>query len=178
LAAPAGASSSRASSPRSPRSRVCGGANLRPSAANAATIDAATICLINQIRAGAHLRPLRPNSTLQAVAVSQVSDMIRSNYFADARPSGSTAGTLIAATPYGANTASLSVGQNIGWATGADTTPAQMVTTWMRSPEHRAIILTGEFHDAGVGVTPALPAVLGHGRRGATYAIEFGVRWF
>jgi hypothetical protein len=38
------------------------------------------------------------------------------------------------------------------------------------------VILTGEFRDAGVGVSPAVPPVLGHGARGATYAVEFAVR--
>ncbi len=46
----------------------------------------------------------------------------------------------------------------------------------MHSPPHREVILTGEFRDVGVGVSPAVPPVLGHGARGATYAVEFAVR--
>jgi hypothetical protein len=38
-------------------------------------------------------------------------------------------------------------------------------------------MLTGEYRDAGIAATPAVPAVVGEGRAGATYAIEFGVRF-
>jgi hypothetical protein len=51
-----------------------------------------------------------------------------------------------------------------------------MVAAWMHSPPHRAIILTGTFNDAGVGVTPIVPSDLGVGEGGATYAIEFAAR--
>jgi uncharacterized protein YkwD len=158
-------------------STPCPGANVRPGTANAPVIDAATVCLINSVRAAYRLRPLHVNRYLQGVATGQVSQMLRWDYFADVRPSGLTPGKLIASTHYAAHAASLSTGQNIGWATGAYTTPASMVATWMESPPHRAVILAGEFHDIGVGVTPALPSVLQHGRLGATYAVEFGARW-
>jgi hypothetical protein len=46
----------------------------------------------------------------------------------------------------------------------------------MRSPPHREIILTAAFRDAGIGVAPAVPAVIGGGTGGATYAVEFGAR--
>jgi uncharacterized protein YkwD len=158
-------------------STTCPGANLRPTAANSAAVDAATACLINGVRAAYRLRPLHVNRYLQGVAAGQVSEMVRWNYFADVRPSGQTAGRLIASSRYAVRAASLSTGQNIGWATGAYTTPANMVATWMSSPAHRAVILAGDFHDIGVGVTPTLPSVLQHGRLGATYAVEFGARW-
>ncbi len=45
-------------------------------------------------------------------------------------------------------------------------------------PPHRELILAGDFRDAGVAVKPAVPSVLARGKRGATYAIELGVRWF
>jgi uncharacterized protein YkwD len=170
--ADAGASrlATRASTP-------CAGANLRPTAANAAAVDAATACLINGVRASYGLRSLRVNRYLQGVAAGQVSEMVRWNYFADVRPSGQTPGRLIASSRYAIRAASLSTGQNIGWATGAYSTPASMVATWMESPPHRAVILAGDFHDIGVGVVPTLPSVLQHGRLGAVYAVEFGARW-
>jgi uncharacterized protein YkwD len=158
-------------------STPCPGANLRPSAANSAAVDAATACLINGVRAAYRLRPLHVNRYLRGVAAGQVSEMVRWNYFADVGPSRQTPGKLIASSRYAVRAASLSTGQNIGWATGAYSTPANMVATWMDSPPHRAVILAGDFHDVGVGVVPTLPSVLQHGRLGAIYAVEFGARW-
>ncbi len=102
--------------------------------------------------------------------------MVRSDYFADNRPTGQTPMSLVVGTHYRAHAARISVGQNIAWGTGLYSTPAHIVAEWMASPPHRTIMLSGEFHDAGVAVTPALPSVLHRGRRGAVYAVEFGVR--
>jgi uncharacterized protein YkwD len=154
---------------------TCAGVNLNPGPTDGPAIEAATVCLIDQVRAAHHLRPLRSNGYLQLVAAAQVSAMVRANYFADIRPTGETPWLLIARTPYAAH-ARISAGQNLGWATAGDATPLGMVTAWMNSPPHRQIILSGAFRDLGVGVTAALPSVLGQGSEGAIYAVEFGAR--
>jgi uncharacterized protein YkwD len=158
------------------RTVTCRAAGVRPNPTNAAVVDAATLCLIDQIRAAHGLRPLHANAELGAVAASQVTSMVRSNYFADVRPTGQTPMALVGSTRYRAHAARIAVGQNIAWGTGRYATPAHIVAEWMASPAHREIILDGEFHDAGTGVTPALPSVLGAGHNGALYAIELGVR--
>ena len=132
------------------------------------------MCLINQLRGLHHLRVLGANRCLQRVATGQVRQMVRLNYFADVRPSGQTPGALIASTGYAAHAASLATGENIGWGTGPEATPASMVAGWMASPSHRALLLGRAFHDIGAGVVPRLPWRLG--RLGAVYAVEFGAR--
>jgi uncharacterized protein YkwD len=122
-----------------------------------------------------HVRALRPNAQLGAVASSQVSSMLHRDWFADVRPGGQTPMALVIVTSY-ARAASISVGQNIAWGTGRYSTPAQIVAAWMASPAHRAIMLSGEYRDAGAAAAPQLPGVLHAGRRGAIYAIEFGAR--
>jgi uncharacterized protein YkwD len=154
----------------------CAHASLRPTPTNTAAIDRAALCLINQVRAAYHLRPLRANQELQAVATKLVRGMVNRNYYSDNSPSGQSPGALIAAIPYGARAASLSTAQDLGWGTLADATPAGIVTAWMHSPPHREIILTAAFRDAGAGVVPAVPSVIAPGAPGATYAIEFGAR--
>jgi hypothetical protein len=154
----------------------CPGSGLRPTATNAPAVDAAKLCLIDHVRAAHRLAPLRANRELDAVAASQVGAMMRWDYFADVRPSGQTPLSLVVVTPYPAHGASISIAQNIAWGTGADTTPAHIVAAWMASGSHRAIILTGEYRDAGVGVRATLPRVVGAGGRGATYVMEFGAR--
>jgi uncharacterized protein YkwD len=154
----------------------CRNANLRPNGSNAKAIDRATLCLIDRIRAAARLGALRANSELGHVAVSQLRSMLRSDYFSDVRPTGQTPMSLIGGTRYRAHATGISVGQNIAWGTTSYSSPAHIVAEWMASPPHREVMLNGEFHDAGVAVTPALPSVLGAGRRGAIYAVEFGAR--
>jgi uncharacterized protein YkwD len=155
--------------------RSCANANLQPSHHDVAAIDTATLCLIDQVRAACRLRPLRANRELQAVARTQVSDMVRWNYFADNRPPDETPATLIEATRYG-HAASLATGQNIAWGTGAYATPAHVVIAWMHSPPHREIMLTAGFRDVGVSATAAVPSVVEDRLPGATYAVEFGAR--
>jgi uncharacterized protein YkwD len=154
----------------------CAYANLRPTAANTALVDSATLCLIDQVRAAYRLQPLRSNRELRVVARKQTLGMVHDDYFGDNGPSGQTSGALIAALPYGARASSLATAQNLGWGTRSAATPARIVAAWMRSPPHREVILTGVFRDAGAGVAPAVPSILGHGAGGATYAVEFAAR--
>jgi uncharacterized protein YkwD len=154
----------------------CRGADLAPTASDSRAVGAATLCLVDRIRAAWHLAPVRANGALRTVAVSQVRHMVRWDYFADIRPTGQTPLSLVAATNYPAHAGSVSVAQNIAWGTGPLATPARIVAAWMASPPHRRLILTSSFRDAGVAAIAAVPWRLGHGRYGATYAIEFGTR--
>jgi uncharacterized protein YkwD len=154
----------------------CANRGLHPDAANAVAVERATLCLIDRVRSHYGRHALRANAQLGTVARSQVSSMLRWNYFADLRPSGQTPLALVAGTPYRSHAAFIAVGQNIAWASGSAATPEHIVAEWMASPPHRAIMLTGEYRDAGVAVMPALPSVLGAGSRGAVWAVEFGVR--
>jgi uncharacterized protein YkwD len=157
---------------------ACAGASQMPTITDTVAIDRATLCLVNQIRAASHLHRLHANRYLLGVAASQVTTMISWNYFADVRPTGQTPLSLVGVTRYRTHAARFAVGQNIAWGTGSDTSPAHIVAEWMASPPHRAVILSPEYRDAGVAVDPAVPGVLGEGRSGATYAMEFGVRRF
>jgi uncharacterized protein YkwD len=154
----------------------CPGADLLPDPANLAAAGAATQCLLNRVRAGAHEHGLHANRYLRGVAFGEVRQMVGWDYFADLPPAGKSSARLIAASRYGARAARLVTGQNIGWGTGTYATPASMVAAWMASPPHRALILTPRFSDVGVGISPTLPAVLRHGGPGGLYAVEFGAR--
>jgi uncharacterized protein YkwD len=166
----------KAPAPTAPVS--CADAQLRPTGSNLAAIDAATFCLIEQVRVAHHLHPLRFNQPLQSVAAGQTRDMVAGDYFGDNSISGLTPMQRILATPYPSHAKRVNSAQNIGWATGPLATPAAMVQAWMHSPPHREIILTARFRDVGVGVTPAAPSSLAQGLGGATYTLEFGQRIF
>jgi uncharacterized protein YkwD len=154
----------------------CANANLRPTAKDLGAADAATLCLVNRERTVRGLRALHANRELGHVAATQVVSMVHGDYFADIGPSGQTPMSLVDVTRYRAHAAEVAVGQNIAWGTGGDTTPAHIVQEWMASPPHREIMLSGEYRDAGVASTSAVPAVLNTRGRGATYVIEFGAR--
>jgi uncharacterized protein YkwD len=158
--------------------KPCRGANLHPTATNWRAVDSATLCLVNEVRIAHGLDPLRANRELRRVAASQVTTMVSSDYFSDDRPTGQTPLSLVAITRYPAHAAEFAVGENIAWGTGNFTSPAHIVAEWMASPPHREVMLSAQYRDAGVAVTASIPAVLDAGRRGATYAIEFGVRLF
>jgi uncharacterized protein YkwD len=157
-------------------SATCPGASLLPTPSNARAVDAATLCLIDHIRASHHLRPLRRNRELGSVAASQLGAMVHWNYFADVRPSGLTPMALVSATRYPAHAARYAVGQNIGWGSGGYATPASIVAAWMSSPPHRRLILTAAYRDAGAAASASVPSVLGTGGVAAIYALEFGNR--
>jgi uncharacterized protein YkwD len=162
--------------PTATASTVCAGEDVRPTAANVLTVDAATLCLVNQVRLAYGLRPLRANHELGRVARSQVTAMVSHDYFSDVRPGGQTPLSLVAVTRYAAHAAEFSVGQNIAWGTEGFTTPAHIVAEWMASPPHREVMLSSIYRNAGVAVLPAVPTILASSGAGATYAIEFGAR--
>jgi uncharacterized protein YkwD len=154
----------------------CAGAHLIPTATNIPRVEAATLCLINQQRADHGLRPLRRNARLAAAAAGLSDEMVRSDYFNHVSPSGQDPLQRVLASGY-ASTADLrELGENIAAASGSLATPAAAVRSWMNSPPHRAQILDPAFRDTGIGVIAALPAALGIGRSGATYAEDFATR--
>ena len=159
------------------RSRECGGAQLRPNARDLAAVESATLCLVNSLRVTHDAPALRTNDVLGEVAASQIDAMLSEDYFADVSPSGQTALGLVEATTYPAHAASFAIGQNLAWGSGGDVTPAHIVAEWMASAPHRTIMLSEEYRDAGVAVSPGAPALLDAPPPDATYAFEFGARF-
>jgi uncharacterized protein YkwD len=64
------------------------------------------------------------------------------------------------------------LGEDIGWGTGALSTPASIFRAFMNSPPHRRVILDRDFREIGVGVAQGVP-VPGQGT-GATFTLDFG----
>lgn len=145
-----------------------------PLAANLARVSAATLCLVNHQRHSAGVRALSDNAKLDRAAAAHTNDMVARSYFSHDGPDGTTLLSRLTGAGYlpaGAD----SVAENIGWSTGMLATPADMVASWMSSPDHRAIILNPSFRMSGIGVTPGAPGFVIAGRAAATYAQDFGV---
>lgn len=153
----------------------CRGAHLRPNKSNIGLVTRSTICLIDRVRHAHRLRPLRANRALGRVASGQSYDMLVGHYFGDNSLSGLTPMARIVASAYGRHSSSLAIGQNIGWGTGRQATPASMVRAWMRSAPHREILLSGRYRDIGVGVRQGSPRGRRSSRAGI-YTVDLGVR--
>lgn len=111
-------------------------------------LAAFTLHLINVARRQARLGSLRMAKSLTQVARGHDSDMVAHNYFLEHPHIGSNGSTpwqrVIKLDPQATE-----VGETVGEAA----TIGQVVTSLLASPEHRAILL-GNFHCAGVAITP------------------------
>jgi uncharacterized protein YkwD len=152
--------------------RPCPGAHLAPSAAHAAQVRHATLCLLNRQRARHGLPRLRQHRSLTTAARRYARLMVAQHFFAHVSPGGSTMAQRIKHTNYLRHTRGWALGENLAWGSGAAASPARIVTAWMHSPGHRRNILDGSFREIGIGI--ALRAPDGH--PGATYVNEFGRR--
>ncbi len=153
---------------------ACAGAGLVPDASNVDQVRAATLCLINDVRAAHGLPRLSPNARLQSVAQKYSQRMVSENFLSHTSPDGTTAITRILASGYVPTTVSWAVGENLGWGTLENATPAAVVSGWVNSPTHFANIVDPRFRESGIGVALGVPPSLDQAN-GATYAQEFGV---
>ena len=110
------------------------------------TSEQQVIGLLNQIRAQHNLSPLTTSSQLRNAARAHSADMLRRSFFDHNSPS-ETWDARIARYLKAPLT-----GENIAMGSGTYSTPASIVTQWMQSPPHRAIILTAGLHRVGLGL--------------------------
>jgi len=153
--------------------RGCSGGRLEATRANLRKVGRATLCLLNLERSIRRTPRLRSNPRLTRAALGHSRDMVRKSYFAHDSRSGSTFMDRIRRGGYLRGAAQWTLGENIGWGTGATGTPQSMVGAWMKSPPHRASILNRTFKEVGVGVALGTP-IAGADRPGATYNTDFG----
>jgi uncharacterized protein YkwD len=67
------------------------------------------------------------------------------------------------------------IGENLGYGATSAGSPKAMMSAWMRSPEHRKVMLERFWRQVGVGVTQGSP--LGPDTPDmATYTVDFGYR--
>jgi uncharacterized protein YkwD len=155
---------------------VCPGADLVPSAANTASVQRATLCLVNAERTRRGLSRLRAETRLAGAASRYARRMVAEQFFDHVSPTGSTMEARVRQTGYLRNAVGWSLGENIAWGTGSVATPRSIVAAWMGSPGHRANILRARFRDAGIGVAFGAPVRLTGGGPAGTYVNEFGRR--
>jgi uncharacterized protein YkwD len=164
LAAPAGAHASA-------QTAACPGADLVPDASNLAQVGQATLCLLNDERAAAGLRPLAYSAPLTTPSAAYSTKMVAENFFAHESPDGSTLTSRLTAAGYIDPDGDWFVGENLAWGQGNLATARNIAVAWMNSPGHRHNILEPEFTEVGIGIVPGTP---GDPSWGATYTTDFG----
>jgi uncharacterized protein YkwD len=164
LAAPAGAQASAQDAP-------CPGADAVPTSGTIAVAAQATLCLLNNERAAAGLHPLTEAAGLTQPSAAYSARMVTENFFAHVAPDGATLTDRLEANGYIDPDGDWTVGENLAWGQGNLATPRNITIAWMKSPGHRANILTGEFTEVGLGIVPGTP---GDPSWGATYTTDFG----
>ncbi len=104
------------------------------------------LVLLNEIRQQHGLSALTASTPLRNPARFHSADMLQNDYFEhdsraeawDVRINRYIKAPLI--------------GEDLAWGTGSYGTPEGIVSQWMHSPPHRAIILTAGLHRVGLGI--------------------------
>ena len=127
---------------------------------------AAIACLVNKARAASGLRGFRRSSPLARAAGRHARDMVRARYFAHQRIGGPSLAQRVRRAGWRGR----SLGEAIAYGCGRLASPASIVTTWLNSPPHRAILLSGGLSRVGIGVAKRPPVPCGG--RGGTFVLD------
>jgi uncharacterized protein YkwD len=148
----------------------CAGSWLRPTAANQPQVRAATLCLINAQRRRGGRAPLTENALLARAAELHSLDMAKRKFFEHRNPDGVQPDARIVRQGY----PPILVGENLAWGELAESTPANVVALWMKSPGHRANVLETGYREIGIGLALQAPEVQPEPRQAAIYTTTFG----
>jgi uncharacterized protein YkwD len=148
----------------------CAGSWLRPVPANEAQVRAATLCLLNARRARAGDAPLTQNPMLQQAAELHSRDMAARQFFEHRNPDGVLPDARIVHAGY----PPILVGENLAWGELAESTPANIVSLWMKSPGHRSNVLEPDYREIGIGFAFQAPEPQDEPRQAAIYTTTFG----
>jgi uncharacterized protein YkwD len=110
------------------------------------TSEQQVLVLLNQIRQQNGLGALTMSAPLRNAARAHSADMLQQGYFDHDSPNESWDARIARYLK------SPLVGENIAWGQGSYGSPAGIVSQWMHSATHRAIILTGGLHRVGLGL--------------------------
>jgi uncharacterized protein YkwD len=146
---------------------ACANDGAHPGGISTRAYARAVQCLVNEQRAAAGLHGLAGDRRLGRAARQYSGAMVRERFFDHVSPEGSTLGQRARAAGYSGGT----LGETIGWGSGALATPRAIVAAWMASPPHHAVLLGAGFRRVGIGVADGSP----EGDAGAaTVTADFG----
>lgn len=137
------------------------------------------LSLVNKQRTKHGLRQVRVNAKLMDASRGHSAEMGRLKYFShDSRvPRGEHWSSRIVRYGYGRRGySSWKAGENIYWGASLYSSPVACVAAWMKSPGHRAVILTKDFRDIGVGAVATDAGFKGTGGTVWFFTMDMGRR--
>jgi uncharacterized protein YkwD len=155
----------------SDKTSACGSVGLPAEKLGLERTRALTLCLLNEERAEQGLGPLRYDARLELASQRHSDDMVRRAYFEHDTPEAVEPYQRMLATGYPADNAYTS--ENIAWGEGSESSPVEIMDSWMHSPPHRDAILHPQVAEVGIGVAMAAPK-RGSYETAATYTTDFG----
>jgi hypothetical protein len=156
----------------------CANADAGPGGASIAQLEAAALCLLNDVRAQAGLPRLKANADLTASAQAHSADMVARKYFSSEAPDGSTPATrnrngYLQGIPLSSTTEYL-LKESLHWGTSSRATPRGAVSEVTGRAEASREVLNPAAVDGGVGIAAGSPV---DDRAGAlTYTFDVGKR--
>jgi uncharacterized protein YkwD len=117
-------------------------ANAGNQAATLNPSERALLTVVNEVRTGNGLRPLRVDPVLARVARSYSATLIRTDVF--------THGAMFERLA-GSGARGPAFGENLAWGTGPYASARRIVGSWMASPGHRANLLRPGWNRIGLG---------------------------
>ena len=105
---------------------------------------------INAVRTSHGVPRLLGARALRAAALRHSQDMLARDYFAHTSPTGSTVAFRIVHSGF-VNGHRWRAGETLAWGVGARASAAATISAWLRSPTHRAIMLSPGFRWVGIG---------------------------
>ena len=152
---------------------ACRGSNRQPGRQSITDAQIAVTCLINKQRAHHHLHRLRVSAPLGSAALEHSDAMAAENFFS--HEGDGTPASRAASAGYSSGARAWGIGENLEWATGKAAAPRYVVRGWMKSAEHRAVILSRRFRQVGIGIASGSP-VAGIDQNAETFTAVFGFR--
>jgi uncharacterized protein YkwD len=115
---------------------------------NVAALELDLLARVNQVRGEHHLVPLVRRSDLDRVALAHSIDMAQRGYFSHHSPEGENAVHRL--QQFGVTDMRLAA-ENLGKTTQSNPS-AQIVQSWLRSPDHRSNLLAPALNYTGIGI--------------------------
>jgi uncharacterized protein YkwD len=152
---------------------ACDGAEVRIDATTVAQSRSALACLMSTVREERGRAALRSDEKLSEAARDHAADMVGRGYFGHVTPAGSDQTDRLRRVGWPPASTAWWAGEILALGSGGASTPRHLVSAWLNSPPHRAILLSRRPTLIGLGVVRNTPGGT-HPSDGVTVAAELG----